>query len=130
MMMPDFLDVEDVLQIHAAQIERFGGSAGIRDQGLLESALGQPQVAFGGEFMHPDLFSMAAAYFFHLVSNHPFVDGNKRVGLAAAIIFLKLNGISIRTGTEALFASTMQVAQGGADKEQIVVVLRSVAGES
>lgn len=125
---PDFLGVEDVLAIHALQIERFGGSEGLRDRGLLESAIAQPSASFGGQWVHDDVFAMAAAYLFHLVSNHCFVDGNKRVGLAAALVFLDINGQPISTGTQALYEVTMAVARGEAGKEHVAEVLRSLAG--
>lgn len=78
----DFLHLDDVVAIHLDQIERYGGEAGIRDAGLLESAVAQARATFGGEFLHADLFQMAAAYLFHIAKNHPFVDGNKRTGAA------------------------------------------------
>ena len=77
---PVFLTRTEILAIHADQLRRYGGAGGIRDEGLLDSALAAPQSAFGGEFLHAGLHEMAAAYLFHLVSNHPFLDGNKRVG--------------------------------------------------
>lgn len=80
---PEYLTTEDVLEIHADQIERYGGSGGIRDRGLLEAAVAMPQASFDGQLLHGDLFEMAAAYLYHLVQNHPFVDGNKRAGTAA-----------------------------------------------
>jgi len=126
-MTPDFLTLEDVLQIHEDQIERFGGAVGLRDRGLLESAIAQPQASFGGVFAHHDLFEMAAAYLFHLTSNHPFIDGNKRIGLASALVFLEINGIEIRQGTDMLYDLTMSVACGAADKKQIAQLLRSLA---
>jgi hypothetical protein len=79
-----FLTVDEVLAIHAHLIERYGGSPGIRDLGLLRSALAMPEASFGGETLHATLYEQAAAYCFHSVKNHPFVDGNKRVGLAVA----------------------------------------------
>lgn len=77
-MTPDilFLDVDDVLEIHDLQIEAFGGSTGIRDRGLLESAVGMPQASFGGQFVHESTFLMAAAYAFHIAENQPFIDDN------------------------------------------------------
>lgn len=78
-----FLSPEDVLSLHEMQIERYGGSAGIRDRGLLESAIGQPQASFGGEYVHHGFYEMAAAYAFHIAENQPFVDGNKRTALTA-----------------------------------------------
>ncbi len=72
-----FLTLEDALALHASRIARYGGSLGLRDLGLLESALAVPSATFGGQFLHGSLSEMAAAYLFHLVKNHPFVDGNK-----------------------------------------------------
>ncbi|MBT9557553.1 MAG: type II toxin-antitoxin system death-on-curing family toxin [Myxococcales bacterium] len=123
---PVFLTVEDVIAIHALQVERFGGSPGLRDAALVESAVAQAQASFGGQFVHNDLFEMAAAYHFHLVQNHAFVDGNKRIGLAAALVFLDLNGLPIETGTEALYELTMAVAQGERTKAEIATSLRSL----
>jgi death on curing protein len=84
---PDFLTLEDVLLIHEQQLERYGGSPGIRDRGLLESAVAQPQAGFGGKYVHESIFDMAAAYAFHIAENQPFVDGNKRAALASALCF-------------------------------------------
>jgi len=109
---PIFLNLEEVLQIHADQIGRYGGSQGIRDLALLESAVAMPQAGFGSRYVHADLFEMAAAYLFHIVQNHPFVDGNKRIGAAAALVFLKLNGVTIHATTAALVKTVLGVAQG------------------
>src|ERR1700712_2200535 len=88
---PLFLSLDEVLEIHEQQIERYGGSSGLRDGAGLESAVATPQVTFGGDFLHPSIPAMAAAYLFHLCQNHPFIDGNKRVGANAAIAFLLMN---------------------------------------
>lgn len=125
-----FLDVDDVIELHASQLELFGGGAGLRDQGLLESAVAQPQASFGGHLAHDGLFAMAAAYLFHLVSNHPFVDGNKRIGLLAALVFLDLNGVSIAHPTEALYELTMGVAEGRIDKASVAAELERIAKSS
>jgi death-on-curing protein len=77
---PEFLDVEDVIGIHETQLQVYGGSAGLRDRGLLESAVAQPRSSFGGPFVHDGLFAMAAAYLFHIVRNHPFLDGTSELG--------------------------------------------------
>ena len=82
-MEPDFLTLDEVLRIHLDQIERYGGQSGLRDLGLLESAVNMPRASFAGRHAHTDLFEQAAAYLFHIVSNHPFIDGNKRTGSAA-----------------------------------------------
>jgi death on curing protein len=125
---PDFLTLEDVREIHPLQLARFGGGEGVREEGLLESALAQPQASFGGQYMHADVWEMAAAYLFHLVSNHPFVDGNKRVGLLAALVFLELNGVSLTQGSEALYALTMAVAAGQKTKPEVTTELKRLAG--
>ena len=127
---PLFLDVEDVLEIHAMQLEAYGGGAGLRDRGLLESAVAQPQAWLGGGFAHAGLFEMAAAYLFHIVSNHPFVDGNKRAGMLAAVVFLDLNGISLDQPTDALYALTMGVAEGRLDKTAVAAELNRIAAEN
>ena len=124
---PLFLEVDDVLEIHADQLEVYGGGAGLRDRGLLESAVAQPQASFGGELAHEGLFAMAAAYLFHIVKNHPFVDGNKRTGLLAAIVFLDVNGIGIEHPSDALYELTMGVAEGRIDKPAVAIELERIA---
>ena len=73
-----FLSLDEVLELHDDQISSFGGTPGLRDEGLLESALAQPQATFGGQFLHPTIAEQAAAYLYHIAMNHPFIDGNKR----------------------------------------------------
>jgi death on curing protein len=80
MVEPVFLTLDDVLEIHEQQIERYAGSHGLRDTGALESAVATPQATFGGKYLHGSLYLMAAAYLFHITQNHPFIDGNKRAG--------------------------------------------------
>lgn len=122
---PVFLALEQVLYIHNEQICRLGGSPGIRDHGLLQSALAMPQAQFGGQYLHQDLFEMAAAYVFHLALNHPFVDGNKRVGAMAADVFLELNGFQIPPSQEKNFETiVMEVAQGKMEKPEIAAFFR------
>jgi death-on-curing protein len=94
-MEPAFLTLDEILEIHRDQITRYGGTTGIRDLGLLQSAAAMPAAAFEGRYLHGDLFEMAAAYLFHITCNHPFLDGNKRVGTVAAIVFLELNGLEL-----------------------------------
>lgn len=125
---PLFLDVEDVLELNGTQLEIYGGAPGLRDRALLESAVAQPQASFGGAFGHDGLFAMAAAYLFHIVSNHAFVDGNKRAGLLSALVFLDLNGVSIDRPSEALYALTMGVAEGRLDKPAVAAELERIAG--
>lgn len=124
---PLFLDVDDMIELHATQLEIYGGSAGFRDRGLLESAVAQPQTSFGGEFAHDGPFAMAAAYLFHIVSNHAFVDGNKRAGMLSAVVFLDVNGISIDHPSEALYELTMGVAEGRIDKRAVAAELERIA---
>jgi len=113
---PLFLGLEEVLEIHHDQITRYGGTEGIRDLGLLQSALSMPQAGAGNQYFHADLFEMAAAYLFHIVRNHPFVDGNKRTGVTAALVFLEMNGIQIRASDETLVQTVLAVAEGKLQK--------------
>lgn len=124
MFQPEFLDLDDVLRMHAVQIDRFGGDTGLRDMGLLQSAIAQPRVTFGGQFLHADLFEMAAAYLYHIVQNHPFVDGNKRTGAVAANVFLDINGSRTRATNDELVKLVLGVAQGHASKPEIAEFFR------
>ncbi len=123
---PVFLDLEDVLLIHAEQLARYGGAPGIRDRGLLESAVAMPRASAGGEFAHPDLFAMAAAYAFHVAQNQPFVDGNKRTGLLAAIVFLDLNGVEIADPGGRLYDAMIAIAERTLDKSGLAELLRNL----
>lgn len=121
---PRFLSVEDVLEIHADQIQRYGGSLGIRDVELLHSALGMPEAGFGDQYLHADLLEMAAAYLYHIVQNHPFIDGNKRAGAMAAFVFLKLNGLTLEADESVFETLVLQAAQGQGGKDAIADFLR------
>jgi death-on-curing protein len=125
---PEFLDIEDVLELHQLSLEQYGGGSGVRDMGLLESALAQPRSAFGDQYAHEGLFAMAAAYLFHVARNHPFVDGNKRTALLAALVFLDINGIAVERESEALYELTMGVAEGRIDKAAAALELARAAG--
>lgn len=109
-MEPLFLSLDEVLEIHHQQVERYGGSLGLRDAAGLESAVATPQATFGGEFLHTSIPAMAAAYLFHLCQNHPFVDGNKRAGANAAITFLFLNNWEPTLAEEELVELVLAVA--------------------
>ena len=122
-----FLSVEDVIEIHADQIQRYGGSFGIRDAELLHSALGMPEAGFGDQYLHADLFEMAAAYLYHIVQNHPFIDGNKRAGTMAAFVFLKLNGLTLEADESAFETLVLQAAQGQVGKDAIADFFRKNA---
>jgi death-on-curing protein len=111
-----FLTLEDVLILHEMQIEAYGGSPGIRDRGLLESAIYQPQASFGGDFVHQGIFEMAAAYAFHIAENQPFIDGNKRCALAAALVFLDWHHIEIDDEGEQLYQAMIDMAEKKIDK--------------
>jgi death on curing protein len=124
-MYPIFLTLAEVLEIHQDQVVRYGGDPGIRDLGLLKSALGTPMATFGGQFLHTDVFEMAAAYLFHIVQNHPFVDGNRRTGTVAANVFLILNGYEFDVAQAALADMVLSVARGESAKSDIVSFLRS-----
>lgn len=114
-----FLSINDVLAIHENTIEHEGGLPGLRDAGLLESAVLMPQQQFDGRYLHPGLAEMAAAYLFHICRNHAFHDGNKRVAALAALIFLRVNGISPLPGPEELEAFTLGVASGVCGKAEL-----------
>ena len=122
--MPRFLSLADVLESHAEQIANYGGVDGVRDLGLLLSALAQPEATFEGRFLHDDLFEMAAAYLFHLVQNHPFLEGNKRVGLESALVFLEINGVSIDAADDELVELVLRTAQGACHKQEIAEFFR------
>ena len=113
-----------MLLIHEDHLAEFGGAQGLRDPGLLASALAQPQATFGGAFLHRDLHDMAAAYLFHIVRNHPFVDGNKRTGLITALVFLDLNGVAVDRNAPGLYDVTMGVAEGRVDTASVAEHLR------
>ena len=121
---PLFLNLDEVLAIHADQIRCYGGQPGLRDLGLLQSAVGMPETTFEGEFLHGSLFEMAAAYLFHIARNHPFVDGNKRTALMCALVFLGLNGQRLEAHSQALYELIDGVASGSVDKAEIAVFLR------
>ena len=115
-----YLSVEIVLEIHRRVIEEFGGDPGLRDRGMLESAVAMPQSTFGGEDLHAGLAEKAAAYHFHLCANHPFVDGNKRVAVAAAELFLLINGRELTASDDEVENLTLDVAVGRLSKEQVI----------
>lgn len=123
---PEFLTLAEILDIHRSQIERHGGSEGIRDRGLLESALAVPAASFGGELLHKSLFAMAAAYAFHIAENQPFIDGNKRAALGAALVFLEMNGVSVEDPKGALYDAMMAIAARKMSKDELASVLERI----
>lgn len=118
-MQPLFLTLEEVLAIHRDQIERYGGSHGLRDEGMLRSALAMPSAGVGDEYFHSGLHEMAAAYLFHLAQDHPFVDGNKRVAAVAAFVFLWLNGTELTASETEYERIVRRAASGEASKSQL-----------
>ena len=119
-----FLTLDEVLALHADQIDQYGGSLGLRDVGLLESALAAPAATFGGRYLHGSLHEMAAAHLFHLVRDHPFVDGNKRIGLMVMLAFLGLNGLRLEAGEDDLTDLVLRTAEGQITKAEIAVFLQ------
>lgn len=119
-----FLAVADVLLIHENTIHHEGGMAGLRDPGLLESAVLMPQQQFGGEYLHLGLAEMAAAYLFHIAQNHAFHDGNKRTAAMAALIFLDANGVTRLPAPDELERMTLAIAAGEATKSQLIEWMR------
>ena len=124
-----FLSVEAVLQIHTRVVEEFGGDPGIRDYGLLGSAVSMPQSTFAGEFLHSEIAEMAAAYHYHLCANHPFLDGNKRVAVAVSEIFLLLNGNELIASDNELEELTLGVARGQMSKEEVIAFFKRHVSE-
>ena len=124
-MSPSFLSLAEVVAIHRDQIERYGGAPGVRDWGLLKSAIAMPAATFDGTYLHADMISMAAAYLFHLVQNHAFVDGNKRVGAVAAAVFLALNGGDMIADEDAYAELVLSVARGETAKSGVAEFLRA-----
>ena len=120
-----FLTLDDIIESHQNQIDTYGGSHGIRDIGLLESAIAQPEASFGGQYLHADIFEMAAAYLYHMVMNHPFVDGNKRVGLEAALIFLEINNENLKASDQELVDLVLKTTAGQVGKREIAEFFRS-----
>jgi death-on-curing protein len=118
-MEPTFLTLDEVLEIHQQQIERYGGCHGLRDAGALESAVAMPMTCFEGRYLHVTLPAMAAAYLFHLAQNHPFLDGNKRTGANAAIIFLRLNEWEPTFTEDMLVDVVLAVATGQLGKDEL-----------
>ena len=123
---PLFLTLAEVIELHADQIRRYGGQDGVRDFGLLESALAQPEASFAGEWLHRDAHEMAAAYVYPVCRSHPFVDGNKRTALACALVLLELNGFSVLDPKGRLKDAMRGIAAGKMEKAQFAQLLRAL----
>ena len=127
---PVFLTLAEVIEVHVDQIRRYGGQAGLRALGLLQSALAQPQASFAGQWLNNDLYAMAGAYAYHLCQNHPFIDGNKRTALASALVFFELNGISLLDPRGRLKNAMFRIASGKMKKEEFERLLRKLPRQS
>lgn len=124
-----FLSVQDVLVIHEETIRSGRGRSVLRNPGLLEAAVLMPQQKLHGQYLHPGLAEMAAAYLFHLCRNHAFNDGNKRVAVLAGLIFLRVNGVERLPEPDDLEAVTLEVASGGRGKDGLTEWLREEVGD-
>lgn len=124
MVEPEFLTRDDVLMLHQMEIDRRGGRPGVRDFGMLESAVEMPRAGFGQAYLHADLHEMAAAYLFHIVMNHAFIDGNKRTGWRATFAFLYMNGFEIVMDADAAYELVIGVCEGTVTKKQLASALR------
>jgi death-on-curing protein len=120
------LTMEIVLEIHDEAISQFGGSEGLRDRALLESAIAAPQASFGGESPFRDVVEIAAAYLFYLCGNHPFIDGNKRVALGSCLVFLRLNGFTPAPDCDDWENLTLAVAAGTLSRNEVTARLREL----
>lgn len=121
--MTKFFTVEQIIEIHDAFLEDHGGLPGIRDKGLLISAVEMPRASMFGEYLHKTIYDKASAYLFHIVQNHPFNDGNKRTGALTTILFLEENGVKIKFSEKDYEEFIVTVAQGQKNKEEIAYFL-------
>jgi len=122
-----FLTVPEVLALHRDQLRLFGGADGIRDAAALQSAVAVPRSTFDGLFLHEDLFQMAAAYAYHLAENQPFLDGNKRTALNAALVFLDINGWLVADPEMRLYDAMIAISTHALDKAGLADLLRELA---
>lgn len=120
------LSVEVVSEIHTEAIKKFGGLGGVRDENLLVSAVLTPQSSFGGKSPYADIVDVAAAYLFYICGNHPFLDGNKRTAMMAAIVFLRLNGIDTLPDSERWEQLMLEVAASKLDRDATTQRLRKL----
>lgn len=121
--MTEYLSVEEIISMHDAFVQEFGGLSGIRDVNLLMSAIETPKGTMFGQDLHPTVYDKAAAYLYHIVCNHPFNDGNKRTGFGAALLFLKANSVLIKFDKKKYENLVVEVAKGKVSKQQIAYFL-------
>lgn len=124
-LLPKFLTFDQVVALHKLQVDEFGGSHGVKDEGLLLSALGQPESGFDGNYFHKDLYEMAAAYLFHLINNHAFYDGNKRIAALTSVVFLQINGLIVIADEVEFEKLVMDAAQSKVTKVEIADFFRA-----
>ncbi len=122
--MTAYLSLEQILALHKAQIDEYGGAHGLREMGGLESAMARPQMTFGGEDLYKDVPDKAATLWHSLVMNHPFIDGNKRIGAMAAELFLGINGVDLLATNEQLVEITLATARGEMSAEALAIWIR------
>ena len=120
-----YLTLKEVLGLHKTVVERWGGAAEIRDSGLLQSALAQPQMTFGGQELYPDAAAKASAIGFSLICNHPFMDGNKRAGYAAMETFLVMNGYELECSVDETEQIVLSVASGATTRDGLLEWLKA-----
>ena len=122
----NYLYPKQIVYLHQRIVAVSGGSGGVRSQHLLESAVYRPQASFGGQDLYPDVFIKAAVLGHSLISNHPFIDGNKRTSLASALVFLRLNGIDCDDPRGKLLEAMLRMAKGELTKEEFARILREL----
>lgn len=120
-----FLTLKDVLNIHQQLINNHGGHPGIRDIKLLDSALNYPKATFNQEYVHRDIYHMAAAYVFGIIKNHPFIDGNKRTGFVVVVSFLAYNGIGLNSKEPELYELIMNIAQSHISEDNVALFFKN-----
>ncbi len=125
-----YLSLAEVIELYGRVVDQSGGASGLRDTGRLESAVAQPRITYGGRDLYPSLIEKAGALCFSLVQNHPFVDGNKRLGHAAMEVFLILKGHEIRASVDEQESLILGVASGQVSKESLVEWLTQHVFES
>lgn len=121
--MTNYIRIEEVICYHDWLLEKYGGLSGIREFGLLSSAIALPKQSYMGEELHRTIWEKAAAYFFHIIKNHPFLDGNKRTGVFTCLVFLERNGISADFDEFFLEELAVSIAKNDLDKTEIAILL-------
>lgn len=119
-----FLDIDEVILINKSQIQLFGGLHGIRDKGLLESAVYDVQASFGGQYLYKDIYHMAAGYAYGIIKNHPFLDGNKRTGIVCSLLFLGCNEIGLTFEQDELYKLGIAIATSKSSIEKIAATFK------